>query len=137
VNFEYCPNCGEHVDRGYTDAPGEAPCDNCETHVEPITDADNASMPFKALHPIRCTDCRDRVQLVGIHMGQYTDGVIVACECFSLEAIPAELGEPELPGPWEIVHDAEVFDEDSDGEDDARYRNPPEFTGIDPSPGIE
>lgn len=137
MNFEYCPNCGEHVDRGYTDEPGIAPCDNCEDHVEPITDADDASMPFKALHPIRCSKCKESVQLVGLHMGEYTDGVIVACECFSIEAIPYELGEPELPGSWEIVHDAEIFDTEPDEEDDARYRNPPKFAGIEPSPGVE
>jgi len=129
MNFEYCPNCGEHVDRGYSDEPGEAPCDNCEMAVEPISDADNASMPFKALHPIRCTECQDDVQLVGIHMGEYTDGVIVACDCISLEAIPAELGEPELPSRWEIVHDAQVHENES--RDNTGYR------GIEPSPGIE
>lgn len=114
MKFEYCPNCGEHVDRGYTDDPGEAPCDNCEMHVEPITDADDAGMPFKALHPIRCLDCKERVHLVGLHMGEFTDGVVTACECFSLGAIPAELREPELPDSWEIVHDAEVWGDESD-----------------------
>lgn len=128
-NFEYCPNCGEHVDRGYTDDPGEAPCDNCEMHVEPISDADDAAMPFKAKHPIRCSDCKESVQLVGLHMGEYTDGVIVACECFSLSAIPSELGEPELPNQWEIIHDAESHPKES--ADDVDYR------GIEPSPGIE
>ncbi len=108
MNFEYCPNCGEHVDRGYTETLEEAPCDNCETHVEPIDDADDAAMPFKALHPIRCNDCKENVELAGLHMGEYTDGVIVACGCFSLSAIPSELGEPELPDQWEIVHDAEL-----------------------------
>ena len=116
MNFEYCPNCGEHVDRGYTDVPGEAPCDNCETNVEPITDADDASMPFKALHRIRCVDCKENVQLVGIHMGEYTDGVIVACECFSLGCIPDELREPELPSQWEILHSTVTFGSESDDE---------------------
>lgn len=108
MNFEYCPNCGEHVDRGRYGVDEEAPCDHCQDNVEPISDADDASMPFKAMHPIRCSDCRESVQLVGLHMGEYTDGVIVACECISLSAIPSELGEPELPSPWEIVHDTET-----------------------------
>jgi hypothetical protein len=110
--FEYCPNCGEQVDSGYTENPREAPCDNCEINVEPVDDADDASMPFKALHPIRCTECREYVQLVGLHMGKYSDGVLVACECFSIEAIPAQLGEPELPQDWKIVHDAEVYSDE-------------------------
>lgn len=108
MHFEYCPHCGEHVDSGYSDKPGKAPCDNCEMHVEPISDADDAAMSFKALHPIRCSDCQEKVQLLGLHMGQYSDGVIVGCECFSIESIPAELGEPELPDSWEIIHNAEV-----------------------------
>jgi len=41
---------------------------------------------------------------------EYGDGVIVTCDCISMEAIPAELGEPELPSRREIVHDAQVFE---------------------------
>lgn len=109
LQFEYCPNCGEHVDRGYTDRPGEAPCDNCEEYVEPITDGDDAAMPFKALHPITCGECGRRVELVGLHMGEKTDGVVVSCDCTSLDCIPYGLGEPELPSNWEIEHNAEAF----------------------------
>ena len=109
MKFEYCPNCGEHVDRGYSDEMGIAPCDNCQTDVEPIEDAEDAAMPRDAMHEIRCSDCNASVRLVGLHRGQYTDGVITACECFSLGAIPSELGEPELPNQWEIVHDSEVY----------------------------
>ena len=104
LRHEYCPQCGEQVDRGLTDEMGVAPCDNCEEHVEPVTDRDDTSMPFKALHPIRCDECKDRVELVGIHMAEYTDGVVVACDCLSLDAVPYELGEAELPSNWEIIH---------------------------------
>lgn len=105
----FCPNCGEFVDPGMNDEMDTAPCDNCCTTVEPISDSRKAGMPFKCLHPIKCTGCNERVQLVGLHMGEYSDGVIVACDCFSIESVPYELGEPELPDEWEIVHDAEVF----------------------------
>lgn len=104
----YCPNCGEHVDRGLSDEMGMAPCDNCCMEVEPISDSKEAGMPFKAKHPIKCTRCKERVQLAGLHMGQYSDGVIVACACDSMASVPYELGEPELPHRWEIVHDAEL-----------------------------
>lgn len=107
---EYCPNCGEPVNRGLTIAKNSAPCDNCETGVVPIDDPDDAAMPFKALHPIRCRKCKERPQLVGLHMGEYTDGVVVACDCHSADCIPYELGESELPDQWEIMHDAVVFD---------------------------
>jgi hypothetical protein len=104
----FCPNCGEYVDPGLSEEMGKADCDNCCMRVEPITDAADAGMPFKAKHPIRCDGCGERVALSGLHMGEYTDGVIVACECMSLASVPYELGEPELPDQWEIVHDAEL-----------------------------
>lgn len=117
----FCPNCGERVDPGLSDEPNTAPCDNCEEYVEPITDSRDAPMPFKALHSIRCSKCRDTVQLVGLHMAEYTDGVVVACGCMSLDSVPYELGEDELPDQWEIQHNSEAFA--SDREQDL----PPEF----------
>lgn len=123
MNFEYCPNCGEHVDSGHTEEPAVAPCDNCQENVEPIADADDAGMPFKALHPIRCTNCREHVRLAGLHMGEYTDGVIIACECTSIDSVPYELGEPELPTEWEVVHDAELWPDETD---ETRERPEPE-----------
>lgn len=110
MNFEYCPECGEIVDRGLTEVAGGAECENCETRVEPITDADNAAMPFKAFHPIRCVDCEEPVRLVGLHMGEFSDGVLAACECNSLSALPYELGEAELPPTWQIDHTEVVGD---------------------------
>lgn len=107
-DFEYCPECGEPVDRGLNDGMGVAPCEHCETEVEPVEEAEDASMSFKAKHPIQCTDCGESVELVGLHMGEYSDGVIVACSCFSLSAVPSELGEPELPSQWEMDHTVEL-----------------------------
>lgn len=115
----FCPNCGEYVDPGLTEEMGKADCDHCQTRVEPITDSDDAGMPFKAKHPIRCAGCGERVELAGLHMGEYTDGVIVACACTSLDSMPYELGEAELPSQWEIVHDAELH-----GSDDADKPDP-------------
>lgn len=75
-----------------------------------MVDADHdGTVPHKGKHPISCTDCGEPVRLVGLHMRSVTDGVIVACRCTSLDAVPYELGEAELPEPWEIDHETEVL----------------------------
>lgn len=107
----YCPTCGEPVDRGLSEDLETAPCDHCGEDVEPISDAKEADMDFKAFHPIRCTKCETNVRLVGLHMGQYSDGVLAACKCTSLESLPYELGEPELPDRWKVLHTFEAFPE--------------------------
>jgi hypothetical protein len=106
--FEYCPNCCEHVDRGLCEEIGKAQCDHCEETVEPLSDPDGADMGFKTKHPIRCTDCEGSPRLVGLHMGQYTDGTIVACECTSLDSVPYELQDHDLPTNWKMIHDEQL-----------------------------
>lgn len=98
--------CGEPVDRGLSNDMDTAPCENCDTSVKPIDDPDDAHVGFKDKHSIYCTDCGEHVVLNGLHMGEYTDGIVIACGCFSLGALAAELREPELPNQWEIEHNS-------------------------------
>lgn len=102
-----CPNCGESLRRANFSDGGDGTkrlCDDCEQAVDPVTDRDDTAMEFKALHRIRCEDCWESPQLLGLHMGEKTDRVVVGCRCFTIDAVPYELAEPELPLSWEIVH---------------------------------
>lgn len=103
----FCSNCGEAIDREYNK---ETHCENCDKKVKTVEESSNSEMPFEALHPIHCTECEEPVRLVGLHRGEYTDGVLAACGCFSLSSIPDELGEAELPSQWRITH-SKIFRE--------------------------
>lgn len=107
-DYAYCPDCGEPIDMNYVYSD-TVTCEHCDETVEPIDEPDEAAMPRKAYHRIVCIECDEPVQLVGLHRGEYTDGVLAACDCFSLGSIPSELGESELPSQWEIEHNTEIL----------------------------
>lgn len=115
TDLSYCPDCGEPIDMQYVYSD-TVTCDNCDETVEPVPDPEEATMPHKALHRIRCSDCEEPVQLVGLHMGEFTDGVLAACDCFSLGSLPSELGEDELPSQWGVEHDSEILTTDTEPE---------------------
>lgn len=93
---EFCRHCGEPLDTQYNYAD-TITCPHCDETTKPIDDPDNADLPIGAHHTVVCIDCEHTVSLIGIHRGEYTDGVSLGCDCTTLGSLPAELSAGELP----------------------------------------